>query len=319
MNKLKINDKIYGEHEIDSPVLVDLISSTTVQRLKGINQFGVPDIYSNRKSYSRYDHSVGVMLLLREFRASEEEQIAGLLHDVSHRAFSHIYDWVVGTNQKEDAQDKIHVEFLKKSDASKILRNYGFDEAKVASLHDYPLLDRDIPDLCADRIDYSLRSIDSKTAKKIMKGLKIVGGLIVCKDLDTAKTFGNIFLDLQTGDWASPENVVRSHLFANVLRDALSEKIIKESDFFQNDLFVLEKLENLTDKRLRSKLDILKQKTLPKFKGETTLSYAKFRYIDPYLLVEGKLKQLSSLDSQYKKRVHKEMEKNNKGVVVPRE
>lgn len=318
MKKVKINDEIYGEYQIESPVLVDLIQSDTVQRLKGINQFGVPDIYSNRRSYSRYDHSVGVMLVLRELGASEEEQIAGLLHDVSHRAFSHIYDWIVGTNQKEDSQDNIHHEFLTKSDASKILSKYGFDIDKIASLHDYLLLDREIPDLCADRIDYSLRSIDPKTAKKIMKGLKIVDGVIVCKDLDTAKIFGNIFLDLQISEWAGPENVIRSHLFADALKKALSRKIIKESDFFQDDIFILSRLEKLTDKEIGAELEILRQKNLPSFKGKTTLSYAKFRYIDPYIPTRDKLKRLSSIDSDFRKRMLKEMKKNNKGVVVPK-
>lgn len=66
-----------------------------MQRLKGISQFRIPDKYYFKDNYSRFEHSIGVMVLLGKLGASQEEQIAGLLHDVSHKAFSHVYDWVV--------------------------------------------------------------------------------------------------------------------------------------------------------------------------------------------------------------------------------
>jgi len=50
---------------------------------------------------TRFDHSVGVMLLIRKLGAGSspasallKEQVAALLHDVSHTAFSHVIDYV---------------------------------------------------------------------------------------------------------------------------------------------------------------------------------------------------------------------------------
>ena len=37
---LEINDRVYGKIVIDEPVLIELINSKPVQRLKGINQAG---------------------------------------------------------------------------------------------------------------------------------------------------------------------------------------------------------------------------------------------------------------------------------------
>jgi hypothetical protein len=82
-NHMIINDKIYGKVKIEEPVLLKLLKSPSVLRLKNISQFGVPDLYYHFKNYSRYEHSVGVMILLRKLGATLEEQVAGLLHDVS--------------------------------------------------------------------------------------------------------------------------------------------------------------------------------------------------------------------------------------------
>ncbi len=87
-----INDAIYGKYKINEPVLVELIKSRPMQRLKKIAQLGIPDRFYHIRGFSRFEHSLGVMLLLRKLNASLEEQAAGLLHDVSHTAFSHVVD-----------------------------------------------------------------------------------------------------------------------------------------------------------------------------------------------------------------------------------
>lgn len=87
---MNIADPIYGKMRIQKPVLIELLSAPSVIRLKNISQFGIPDQYYHLKNYSRFEHSVGVMILLRKLGASVEEQAAGLLHDVSVSAFSHI-------------------------------------------------------------------------------------------------------------------------------------------------------------------------------------------------------------------------------------
>ena len=97
---LLAGDRIYGEKRIENPVISALVLSEPMQRLKKLNQFGLPDEFYHLKGFSQYEHSLGVMYLLQHLGTSEEEQVAGLLHDVSHRAFSHVYNWVVGTQAK---------------------------------------------------------------------------------------------------------------------------------------------------------------------------------------------------------------------------
>ena len=109
------NDRIYGEIEIKEPVILELINSPTLQRLRGIDQSGYFEPYFPGTVYSRFEHSMGVFILLKKYNASTEEQIAGLIHDVSHSAFSHCIDYVLdeGSEKTHNHQDRIFATFVK--------------------------------------------------------------------------------------------------------------------------------------------------------------------------------------------------------------
>ncbi|MDG2658737.1 hypothetical protein P7M12_23850, partial [Vibrio parahaemolyticus] len=59
------------------PVVEELIVSKSVQRLKGIHQTGASYLVNKEWNVTRFDHSVGVMLLVKKLGGSVEEQIAG--------------------------------------------------------------------------------------------------------------------------------------------------------------------------------------------------------------------------------------------------
>ena len=113
-------DTFYGPLEVDEPVLLELIESPAFQRLKGIHQYGVSYYTTHKEEYTRYEHSLEVFAILRINNCSLEEQISGLLHDISHTVFSHIGDWVFGkAHQEKDYQNSIHSVYLGKAASSK--------------------------------------------------------------------------------------------------------------------------------------------------------------------------------------------------------
>lgn len=227
IKNFNIHDLIYGRVTIDTPVISEIINTPSFQRLKSLNQYGIPDEFYHKKNYSRYEHCLGVMLLLKHFKAQEEEQIAGLLHDISHHTFSHVYDWVVGSAGLEDAQDHIHYQFLRKSEIPKILKKYGYS----------------------------------------IKNLTVVEGQIVCKNQKTAATFARKFLALQTKHWGEYEGVARYHLFAGALKEALKKKIINQEDFWREDKYVVNKLKASKDNEILKSLAYLRQKPLSRVKN----------------------------------------------------
>ena len=80
-----LKDYLYGDYIVEE-VIEELINTKEVQRLKNIHQGGASYLVNPNWNVSRYEHSIGVMLLIRLMGGDIEEQIAGLLHDNLHYA-----------------------------------------------------------------------------------------------------------------------------------------------------------------------------------------------------------------------------------------
>ncbi len=320
---MKINDKIYGKIEIKEPILMELLKASSVLRLKSISQFGVPDKYYHFKNYSRYEHSIGVMILLKKLGATLEEQVAGILHDVSVLTFSHVMDWVFSSGNEgiEDYHDLIHNEFVKRTEIPQILDKYSFAVSRVLDENNFTLLERDKPELCADRIDYALREfkywLNPNIVEDCVKGLVNYDGRIVFLNKEIAFDFAINYLKLQTQHWAGFESIIRYHFFSEAIKIALKKKILTEKDFYRDELFVLNKIEKTENREIKEILKILKQKNLKNPSKKTGRKLMKkFRYVDPKVVVDGKLSELSEVNSMFRKIINKQKEKNKKGIII---
>src|SRR5512139_1059850 len=120
-------DPIYGEVDLEEPVLLQRMETQALQRLRGVLQHGITAVIGITPPVTRFDHSVGVMLLVRRLGGSLEEQIAALLHDVSHTAFSHVIDYVVDGHDSQSYHEEWKESHLAAGDVPLILQQYGYD------------------------------------------------------------------------------------------------------------------------------------------------------------------------------------------------
>lgn len=292
---MKVKDVVYGEEEINEQVLLDLINSKEIQRLKGISQFGLPEEYYHMPCFSRYDHSVGVMILLRRLRADLKEQIAGLLHDASHTAFSHTIDWVIGDPSKSDFQDSNHSRFIENSNIPEILEKHGFNHKEISKLKNFSLLEREHPNLCADRVDYTLREIVLMRKKAdsdfIFNSLTNHNGEMVLNSEKAARLFTRYYRRFNKFNWNSPRSRARYTILSRILKKALSKNIINMEDLMQDDSHVIKILKSKGDKTmLRGLEDLKKNRPI-----ENPLKEGKIRYVDPKVLYGNSLKKLSQI------------------------
>ncbi len=314
------NDRIHGVNKVTEPVLVDLMTSPSFKRLRLISQHGLPNrVNSGDTMFSRQEHSQGVMLLLQKFGASLTEQIAGLLHDINHKAFSHLYEWVIGqqyqADNPQDLQDKSLIHFIKNSELPEILSKHGYSIDTVADPHQHSLLEQPAPNLCADRIDYTLRELPQNDAQQILSGLTVHNNRFICKDIQTALFFGNTYLDLQQNHWGNDQSAARYQLFVCAIRQAITLGIIEDKDFQTNDLEVLNKIKSSNDKQINQILELISQDhiVLPQLNERV---HVKFRRIDPEILHKGELVPVSHFNPEFAHRLKLEEQRCYQGILV---
>ncbi|MDY6766471.1 MAG: HD domain-containing protein, partial [Candidatus Nanohaloarchaea archaeon] len=286
---MELDDPVHGTEQVEEPVLQELVNSEPVQRLKHINQAG-PQKYYMEKPVTRFDHSVGVMLLLKQFDAPLEEQVAGLLHDVPHTAFSHLADYVFETENHE-YHERFMEDVVRDSDIPAILKRHGISPDHILDEDNFPLLEQDIPDLCADRIDYFLRSwavVGGEDVDPLRRHLAVDGDLFIITDRDAAEEYALSYLEADKRWWANPKELAIWELFSRAIRRALDIGVLSEDDLFGTDDEVYRKLAEADDgeiDRLLSRLDdgieVEVDGDDPDFVAET-----KFRYVDP-VVVDG--------------------------------
>jgi HD superfamily phosphohydrolase len=58
-------DILYGSVKITEPAIIELIQSKSMQRLKGVLQYGISAFLGKTAKITRFEHSIGAMLLVR--------------------------------------------------------------------------------------------------------------------------------------------------------------------------------------------------------------------------------------------------------------
>jgi hypothetical protein len=178
-------DTIYGTIKVNNPIIIRLLNSQGLSRLQNVLQHGTPDLIGMFKpTVTRYDHCIGAMVLVSKAGGSIDEQIAALLHDASHSAFSHIIDLVFKDSlQTGESYHEINMlKIISQTDIPDILGNNWikyFDEQH------FPLLERPSHQLSADRGDYVPRDmlyntkntlVDERWIKKYANSIISING-----------------------------------------------------------------------------------------------------------------------------------------------
>ncbi|TPE70929.1 HD domain-containing protein [Halalkalibacterium halodurans] len=320
---MKLVDSIYGTYTVE-PVISELIDSAPVQRLKGIHQGGACYLVKPSWNVTRFEHSIGVMLLIRKLGGSLEEQIAGLLHDVSHTAFSHVIDYVLA-EEEEDYHEQIYEQVIRASEIPHILDKYGFDLERIVLNHScWTLLEQCSPSLCADRIDYTLRDlytyghINNQEVDDFIANLIVVDGIISTSSVAGAEWFVRAYYKEVIDFFLDPLNVYGSSVLTSVLKSAVERKALGLDDFLKTDQELMEQLQRLNDDSIQKQLATLHPHVNVR---ENENHYHihktnKLRLIDPHVYLDGTFQRISSLSKQVKKWNEEAQRRADRGAYV---
>lgn len=322
---MKYLDRFFGMVEITEPVVLELMASEPLLRLKRIDQAGLrtlwakPEAKVGRYEYSRFNHSVGVYLLLRRYNASLEEQVAGLIHDVSHAAFSHCIDYVLpdGSEKEANYQDKIFREYVRRTKIPKILQRHGFDPDYIIDESNFPLMERALPDLCADRIEYSLRAallfneIGPKDSAFFLEKLGTEDDNWVFSDLESARRYAEMFLLLNKKYYAGLPSAVMFRVVGDCLAYAIEQGYIKEGDLYTDDQTVTDQIKEFIGqdqelRRLFKRMDV-KVEVVNDPDNHESVVFCKSRIVDPLFRQGREIKRVSEIDEKWAGVVKEEM------------
>lgn len=317
-----IVDPIYGEFEIE-PVLMSLIESKAIQRLKGVHQAGAGYLVNPLWNVTRYEHSVGVMLLIRQLGGSLSEQIAGLLHDVSHTAFSHVVD-VALANKEENYHELIRASLLTQSDIPEILRSYGFNWRDILTNdQQWTLLEQELPALCADRIDYTLRDsfhyFDNslKEIQIFLESLTILSGKIVINSVEQGEWFVRKFYQVVIDFFYDSANIFSADRMAKIIQYSLMYDLIDPDDLLLDDQQLLERLKNLSFPFFDLLFEQLENppKLVEGVHNQIIFQRQKRRIIDPVILFDkGSVLKDSEVSVLIKELNKSAIERSEKGI-----
>jgi uncharacterized protein len=199
----EIRDPVHGYIQV-TEVEKELIDSPFVQRLRRIHQLAGSYLVYPGATHTRFEHVIGTMhvagltgdVLARESEMNpdlvQEVRIAGLLHDVGHGPFSHMYEEVLAGKSHEEISQRVILE----TSIRDILDRYGFSPKKMSEFAvgrqkaREPFLNEIIAgSLSADMMDYLPRDsyftgveYGKVDAQRVMNSLHVAGGHLVIDD-----------------------------------------------------------------------------------------------------------------------------------------
>lgn len=217
----------------------------SMQRLKGIGLLCGTDwtnLYKNRFKYSRFEHSIGVALIVWNWTKDKIQTLSALLHDIATPAFSHVQEFRKG-DALTQSENESRTENIIRAD-KKLCMLLERDDIKIESVcdyHIYPVADNKLPGLCADRLEYMFPSgaslIGSWSIEEIKKVYEDIAVLknehgddeLGFKHIDVAEFYCQKFCEighiLQLN-----ENKLALQMLAEIVTRAIQLGIITDSD-----------------------------------------------------------------------------------------
>lgn len=293
-----VYDELYGAYQIEG-VLEELINSPEVQRLKDIHMIGPSYLLNSLWNETRYEHSIGVMLLIKKLGGNVEEQIAGLLHDVSHTVFSHVIDMVMKRNM-EDYHEIIKEKYIESSSLPNILKKWGYNYTEI--LFDdskWKILEQDAHLLCADRMDYTLREVyryfgtNIKEIHNFLSNVSFEENQIILQNVSDGEWFIKEYYKVVLDLFYNFTNMYGYEIMSKILSHSLQNKFLTPDDLMKTESEILIYLKSIHDEQLEWLFNEFYSDII--FKEVTSeqdydiYQKKKTRLIDPIVKIDSKL------------------------------
>ena len=329
MNYLdKISDETRKYYKILSEEFPDFLSeyieTPAMLRLDGISMFPGGDhtkILKIKNFNSRLKHSIGVALIVWNFTKDKKQTLAGLFHDISTPAFSHIVDFMNGDYLNQESTEDLTKYMIENSkEIMELLNRDGLKVEEVCDYHMYPIADNDTPMLSADRLEYTFSDgleiegiFDLDKVNRAYKDLSVLKNEkneieIGFNNLEIAEEFiynaNKLWLLISGGN----EINFIMQFWTDYLKISMNNGYIQEKDLYEMSEFeIIEKIKKQADDKMinilekfQNSIEIGRSNTEVKDKYCVSIK-AKKRYINPLVNINGKSNRTTQVSSKSNK------------------
>ena len=280
-----------------------------VRRLKGVGmncgcEYTSFPLFRDLKPYSRFDHSLGVALIVWHFTHDPKQAVAGLLHDVSTPVFAHVVDFLNGDYLVQESTESGTAERIALSeDLQAELRALRLTTEDVCDYHRYPIADNDSPRLSADRLEYTLGNCLNFGLRTEAEVRAFYEDLTVITSEDGQPELAfkteRTALDFTAASLACSEIYVSDadryamQMLSELLRFAIARGVLDRSDLYGVESSVIGSL--LADAETAARWNAfrayrsIRRADAPQAEGEWRRIFAKKRCIDPLTVAKGRV------------------------------
>lgn len=266
--------------------------------------------FAGLEPYSRFDHSLGVALIVWRFTHDEQQATAGLLHDVASPVFAHVVDFLKGDYLvQESTEDGTRAIIDGDETLQRVLSAHGLKTDDVCDYHIYPIADNDSPRLSADRLEYTLGNLLNYRIRTIDEVKAFYADLSVGTNEDGAPEL--VFSDAKIAEdfalaslacsriYVSDEDRYAMQMLSELLKDAIGLGVLSEADLLTTEPEVITKL--MRDSRTAAAWNrcrayhAMRRAQAPEGEGQWRRIAAKKRYIDPLIAGVGRVSACSDV------------------------
>lgn len=227
--------------------LLKYIAAPEFQRLSGVSMacgWDFSGLYNFETFHSVFAHSIGTALIIWRFTQDKKQTLAALFHDISAPAFKHCIDVLNGDAENQESIEDRTSEIIRNSRT--IMRQLKRDEIMAGEVSDYrlyPLCDNELPNLAADRLEYTLSNgyflYDAWTLEQVERFMNDIAILKNENDIDEfgfhtleiAKEFTTGNLDLSS-NYHSDNARATLQFIADILKSMMLRDYLTLDDLY---------------------------------------------------------------------------------------
>ena len=317
----------YNVFAKETPVFLNaFINTPEMQRLSDIGmhcgcEYADFPLYRKVKChYTRLTHSIGVAHIVWNFTKDRKQTIAALLHDIATPVFAHTIDFLNDDHiTQESTEDYTSLVIQNSEETVALLENYGIAIDDVNDYSKYPVAENDMPQLSADRLEYTLGNAYIVHNADLYEIESIYNDLFVVKNenhfdelcfgsINAAKRF--VEISLRNSYWfVSDEDRFAMQYLADMIKEAIQIYALSPDDLMTTERSVIEKLKKHPDMSSAwgdfTKISMVSvaDKKMP---GKYCVNIpAKKRYINPLVQTGNSIERIADIDEMSKARIDK--------------